>query len=124
MTLTEFKALWVEAGKDLNNLVLNHYKMYEDEQGYINGFAAVLEGEEYDFYGQMSLFMDATEGWFKFVKDESECGGYFEVDEAKKAEIIAQREAEAKKPTAQDQLEAQIAWTALLTDTLLPEEEA
>lgn len=45
------------------------------------------------------------------------------LNEEKKAEIIAEREAEAKKPTAMDLLEAQVLWTALMTDSLLPEEE-
>ena len=45
------------------------------------------------------------------------------LNEERKAEIIAEREAEAKKPTAMDLLEAQVLWTALMTDSLLPEEE-
>ena len=122
MSLDEFKQMWVEAGYNLNDLVLNYYKIDVNEDRYVSGFSAVTK-YDYDFYGQMALFKDVTEGWFKFIADQSECGGYFWLDEEKKAEIIAEREAEAKKPTAQDQLEAQVAWTALLTDTLLPEEE-
>ena len=122
MSLDEFKQMWVEAGNDINNLKLNYYKINNNEDDYIESFYSILDGE-YDFYGQMALIPEATEGWYKFIPDESECGGYFYLDQEKKDEIIAEREAEAKKPTAQDQLEAQVAWTALLTDTLLPEEE-
>jgi len=122
MTLEEFKQAWVEAGRSLDDLKLNHYKLNFNEEDYVIGFYAVIEGE-YDFYGQMSLYPDVCEGWYTFTADGSECGGYFTVDEVKKAEIIAEREAEAKKPTSQDLLEAQVTWTALMTDTLLETEE-
>lgn len=122
MSLEEFEQMWVEAGYSLNDLKLNYYKITNNEEGYVSGFYAVLEGD-YDFYGQMALFTEATEGWVKFIADQSECGGNFVIDQEKKAEIIAEREAEALKPTEQDRLEAQMLWTALNTDTLLPEEE-
>jgi len=95
--------------------VINKY-VIQQEDGYVKGFYAVLGGE-YDYEGQMADFPEACEGWTKFEN------GTFVIDEEKKAEIIAEREAEAKKPTAQDLLEAQMLWTALCTDTLLPEEE-
>ncbi len=122
MTLDEFKQLWVDSGRSIEDLVLNYY-VIQEEDGYVTGCYAVLEGN-YDFYGQVSLWDDLFEGWYKFVRDESETGGNFVLDEAKKAEIIAKREEEAKKPTDQDRLEAQTMYTALMTDTLLPEEEA
>jgi len=121
MTKKEFEDLWVESGFKLEDLKFNYYVLDKNEDGYITGFAAVLEGN-YDFYGQMALYPEACEGWYKFVSDESETGGNFVLDQAKKDEIIAQREAEAKKPTAMDILEAQMMWTALNTDTVLPEE--
>ena len=96
--------------------ILNRYKITFNDEGYINGFYAVLE-DVYDYYGQMADFPDVCEGWTKFINGE------FVDDLDKKAEIIAEREAEAKKPTDQDRLEAQIAYTALITDTLLPTEE-
>lgn len=96
--------------------ILNRYKLIFNEDGYLQGFYAVLD-DDYDYYGQMADFPDACEGWTKFENGE------FVVDEAKKAEIIAQREAEALKPSDQDRLEAQITYTALITDTLLPTEE-
>lgn len=183
------------------DLKINDYDIFLNDEGYVNGFAATLD-DKYDFVGQMSLYPEACEGWYKFVttspetkyedfaklhedynylhetewvedntaveerlqslinkwisegKSEAEIAELtaqfraeiqatkddrntakaeietinqkfqFVVDEDKKAEIIAEREAEAKKPTAQDQLEAQVAWTALLTDTMLPDEEA
>lgn len=122
MSLEEFKQMWLEAGGKLEDLKLNYYKINNNEDGYVANFYAVLEGD-YDFYGQMSLFPEATEGWYKFIPDESECGGYFYLDQEKKDEIIAEREEEAKKPTQQDLMEAQLTWTALMTDTLLEEGE-
>ena len=92
---------------------INKY-IIEQEDGYVTGFYAVLEGE-YDYEGQMADFPEACEGWTKFEN------GTFVIDEEKKAEIIAEREAEAKKPTEQDLLEAQVLWTALMTDTLMEE---
>lgn len=125
MTLEEFKQKWVEAGFKLENLVLNYYKIVNNDDGYVTGFYAVPneEGQVYDFYGQMALYPEATEGWVKFIADESECGGDFVVDEDKKAEIIAAREEAAKEAQKEaDRPEAQLYYTALLTDTLLPEE--
>lgn len=123
MTLEEFEELWVEAGMDIDNLVLNKYKIENNEDGYVSGFYAVVAEElDYDFYGQMALYPEATEGWVIFHKDSSECGGYFEVDEDKKAEIIAQREADAKEAEKEAQrLPAQVTYTALMTDTLIEE---
>lgn len=119
MTIAEFEQLWVESGRNLEDLKLNRY-LIDEVDGYVSGFSATLD-DEYDFYGQMALYPEATEGWMKFIRDESETGGTFVVDEDKKAEIIAEREAEAKKPTEQDLLEAQVLWTALMTDTLMEE---
>ena len=53
---------------------------------------------------------------YKFVNND------FVVDEQKKAEIIAEREKEAQKPSRLDRLEAQSFFTAMTTDTLLEEE--
>ena len=121
MKILEIYQMWVESGRELKDLKMNKYIIYESE-GYVTGFAATLDNE-YDYYGQMALYPEATEGWMKFIRDESETRGTFVIDEEKKAEIIAEREAEAKKPTAMDILEAQMMWTALNTDTMLPEEE-
>lgn len=96
--------------------ILNRYKILTNEEGYVNGFYAVLD-DNYDYYGQMADYPEACEGWVKFENGE------FIVDEDKKAEIIAEREAEALRPTDQDRLEAQAMYTALMTDTLLPDEE-
>ena len=119
MSLDEFKQLWVNDGKNLEDLKLNKYVINKNEEGYVNGFFATLD-DNYDFYGQMSLYPEATEGWVKFIADESECGGYFEVDETKKAEIIAQREADEKEAQKEaSRLESQVTYTALMTDTLI-----
>jgi len=95
-------------------MVINKYKFNFNEENYITGFCAVLD-DDYDFVGQMALYPEACEGWCKLID------GNIVIDEVKKAEIIAKREEEAKKPTTQDVLEAQVTYTALMTDTLLPE---
>lgn len=91
---------------------INNYRIRLDENGYVNGFYAVIEGE-YDFRGQMADYPEACEGWTKFEN------GTFVIDQEKKAEIIAEREAEAAKPTQLDIVEAQVTYTALMTDTLI-----
>lgn len=96
--------------------ILNKYKISVDDNGYVNGFWAVLD-DDYDYYGQMADFPEACDGWTKFEN------GQFIIDEDKKAEIEAQKQAEALRPSDQDRLEAQALYTALMTDTLLPEEE-
>ena len=45
------------------------------------------------------------------------------LNQERKEEIIAEREAQALIPTWQERAEAQFLYTALMTDTLLPEEE-
>jgi len=102
--------------------IINNYVIMNNEDGYVNGFYAVLD-DNYDYTGQMADFPEVCEGWYKFVPGVNKGEGEFIVDEDKKAEIIAEREAEAKKPTEMDILEAQVMWTALTTDTVLPEEE-
>lgn len=99
----------------MSEKVLNKYKLII-ENGYVSGFYAVLD-DDYDYYGQMADFPEVCEGWTKFENSE------FVEDLEKKSEIIAEREKEALKPTDQDRLEAQTMYTALMTDTLLPEEE-
>lgn len=96
--------------------ILNRYKIMADEDGYVIGYYAVLD-DDYDYYGQMADFPEVTAGWTKFENGE------FVEDLEKKAEIIAEREREAAKPTDMDRLEAQMTYTALMTDTLLPTEE-
>lgn len=102
--------------------VINKYVILKDENDYVTGFYTTLDNN-YDYIGQMNDFPDATEGWMKFVPGWSQGEGTFVVDQAKKDEIIAEREAEARKPTDMDNLEAQVLWTALMTDTLIEENE-
>lgn len=92
--------------------ILNKYKIDTDENNYVIGFCAILE-DNYDYYGQMADFPEACEGWTKFEN------GKFIIDENKKAKILEQRRIEAEKPTQLDIIEAQITYTALMTDTLL-----
>ena len=96
--------------------VLNKYKLTFDENDYLVGFYAVLD-DNYDYYGQMADFPESCEGWTKFENGE------FVEDPEKKAEIIAEREREAQLPTWEEIIESQVYYTALITDTLIEEEE-
>ena len=69
---------------------LNYYKLALNADGYIIGYQSVPIGTEYDYYGQMSQVPDAIRGWTKFIDNK------FIIDEAKKAEIMIERE-ETKK---------------------------
>lgn len=100
-------------------MVINNYVIQSNEDGYVCGFYATLE-EEYDFIGQMAQYPEACEGWVKFIADQSETKGHFEIDEVKKQEILAQREQEELERERQaSYVEAQTTYTALVTDTLL-----
>lgn len=103
--------------------VINKYLIELNQDGYVCGFNTVAEGA-YDFSGQMADIPEACEGWYRFVPGNPSDVNQFVVDQVKKAEIIAEREAELRRPTDFDRVEAQSTFTALMTDTLLPEEEA
>ena len=96
-------------------MAINKYKLNIDDNGYIFGFYAVTSGE-YDYEGQLANIPDLCEGWYKFENSN------FVVDEKKKAEIMAQREKEAREAEREsERLLAQIEYTAMMTDTLLEE---
>ena len=90
------------------------YKIITNTDGYVDSFYDVV-GDEYDYEGQMSDYPEVTEGWYIFINNE------FIIDENKKAEILEERRKEAEKPTQLDIVEAQIIYTAMMTDTLLEE---
>ena len=94
---------------------LNYYKFTLNADGYIIGFHAVPSNQEYDYYGQMSQFPDAIRGWTRFAD------GNFVIDETKKAEILAEEQKKAEEPTWEERIDAQLLYTALLTDSLLEE---
>lgn len=94
---------------------LNYYKFMKNADGYIIGYQSVPMGTDYDFFGQMSQYPEATHGWTKFID------GQFVEDEAKKAEILASEKAIAEEPTWEERIDAQVLYTALLTDSLLEE---
>ena len=94
---------------------LNYYKLALNADGYIIGYQSVPIGTEYDYYGQMSQHQEATHGWTKFID------GKFVADEAKKAEILAEEQRKAEAPTWEERIDAQVLYTALLTDSLLEE---
>ncbi len=92
------------------------YKLIFNDDGYITGFFNVSEDEEFDYEGNLSEYPQLCEGWYKFAK------GKFVVDEAKKEEIINKRRKEQEAPTWEETIEAQITYTAMITDTLIEEE--
>lgn len=95
--------------------MIHKYKVETDENGYIVSFCVPVNQAEamYEFDGSL-LELDFINA-YKIVNDQPW------LDEEKKAEIIAEREAEAEKPTQLDVVEAQVTYTALMTDTLLGE---
>lgn len=60
--------------------IINKYKINLNEEGYVIGFYAIVEGD-YDYEGQMADYPNACEGYTKFTN------GQFVVDETKKQEI-------------------------------------
>ena len=96
---------------------INKYKLSINNDGYIEGFYSVENGD-YDFEGQMANYPEVCEGWYKFENNE------FVVDEEKKIEILEKREEEAREAEKEaERVFAQVEYTALMTDTLLPETE-
>lgn len=100
---------------------MEYYKFGFTEDNYITAFQVVdLDtSSSYDYYGVLpdDMVQSIMYGaWYKLVD------GNLVVDQERKAEIIAKREEEAKKPTWQDKIEAQITYTAMMTDTLIEEE--
>lgn len=89
------------------------YIIEKNQTGYITSFYDTLG--ECDYEGNLSNYPDLCEGWYKFENGE------FIEDLEKKAEIIAERERKAQEPTREDKIEAQITYTAMMTDTLLEE---
>lgn len=105
----------------MGNQKQNKYIITE-EDGYVKCVNATLD-DKYDFYGQMANYPEATEGWMKFIRDETPAGGTFIVDEKKKDEIIAKRKAQEKEEEKKaNWLTAQMLFTATMTDTLLEDE--
>ena len=92
-----------------------YYKFFLGDDNYIRGFY-IASKNDHEFYGDINAYPDIIEGWYK-LQD-----GQITLDEDKKAEIIAEREAEAKKPTWQETIESQVYYTALLTDTIIDTE--
>ena len=93
-----------------------YYKFYLHDDNFIYGFH-IADATNHDFYGDINTYPDIAEGWYK-LQD-----GQIVLDENKKAEIIAEREAETMKPTWEETIESQVYYTALMTDTWVEEEE-
>ncbi len=95
--------------------MIHKYKVQFDEDDYIIGFYAPADESQGDYEFDGSLLELEFLNAYKIVDNQPW------LDEEKKAEIIAEREAEAQKPTQLDIVEAQVTYTALMTDTLLGE---
>ena len=102
-----------------------YYKLIFDNSQYIIGYYTVFEGDNYDYACNEDEYLpeEAGEGWYKFIPGSIEGEGTFVLDQERKEEILEERRKEAEKPTQLDVVEAQATYTALMTDTLLPEEE-
>lgn len=93
---------------------LNHYIFFRDGD-YITGFCNVEDDGE--FYGQMADYPDVIDsitygGWYKFEN------GTFVEDAERKTEMMEKYNHQA---TWEEKMEAQITYTALVTDSLLEE---
>ena len=92
------------------------YYKFDLNEGYIVGFYNVPEGASYDYDGVIpSEVIDSFEygGWYKFENGE------FVEDAERKAEMIAKKEHET---TWEERIDAQVTYTAMMTDTLIEEE--
>lgn len=92
--------------------MIHKYDVELDGNGYMVGFS-ISDTGDYEFDGSL-LELHYLQA-YKIVD------GQPWLDEERKAEIIAEEEAEAQKPTPLDIIEAQATYTALMTDTLLEE---
>ncbi len=95
--------------------ILHQYN-FDYNEGYIVGFSIVESGG--DFYGQMSDHPEVMEsfpygGWYTYD------GTKFVEDAQRKEEMIYKREHQA---SWQETMEAQVTYTAMMTDTLIEAE--
>ena len=95
------------------------YEIQLDENNYVSG--VVHNGDERDIYDDEFIFNT-------FYKDGHRVNCYhlvdgeYILDEVKEREEIAKEQEEAKKPSQLETIEAQVLYTALMTDTMLEEE--
>ncbi len=95
--------------------MIHNYKVEFDNDGYITGFYVPEDESQGDYEFDGSLLELHYLRAYKIVDNQPW------LDEVKKAEIIAEEEAEAQKPTQLDRVEAQCVYTALCTQTLIGE---
>ena len=92
-----------------------NYK-FEYDNDYIIGFYDVPEGASYDYDGTISEDLCNSiyyGGWYKFENNQ------LIEDAQRKAEMIAKKEHET---TWEERIDAQVTYTAMMTDTLIEEE--
>lgn len=98
---------------------MNNYFKFIFDSNYIIGYYAVLSNQSYDFYGDLVTVCPNLDesikygGWYKYT------GNKFVEDSERKSEMIKKKESET---TWQETIEAQVTYTALMTDTLIEEE--
>lgn len=95
----------------------HRYKVETDGDGYITSFYVPEDESQGDYTFDGSLLELHYLNAYKIVNNVPT------LDPVKKAQIIAEEEAEAQKPTQLDIVEAQVTYTALMTGTLIEEEE-
>lgn len=102
------------------------YKFTLDSEGFITSFYAVAkDSEDYDWYGQAAEFSATHDGLSLAFGCVKLVDGELVVDETKKAEIIAKQEQQKREQEKEaTRVEAQCYYTAMETDTLLPESNA
>ena len=66
--------------------------------------------------------LDLTDVDLEYLNAYQYFGNGLVLNQERKEEIIAEREAQEKVPTWNEVIEAQVTYTALMTDTLLEEE--
>lgn len=91
------------------------YTLYLDENNYILSIANTADDN-------VELDLESME--LEYLQAYQYIDGVLTLDENKKAEMIAeeeQRKRKAQEPTDFEKLEAQITYTAMMTDTMLEE---
>lgn len=92
------------------------YKLILDENNYLEGFVHTNSSEDKYELNPQSMQLDYL-NCYHLVEDE------VVFDEEKYNKVKEEEEKEKQKPTFEEKIEAQVLYTALMTDTMLDEEE-
>lgn len=92
------------------------YKLYLDTEGYLIGFEHT--GTVEDLY-----IFDPNKIMTNYLNCYKPIGNEIVLDSVKYEKVKQQEREEESKPTQQEKLEAQVLYTALMTDTMLESED-